>query len=216
MLMNTTHEAGEANPLVISNIVTGLLVVVLTGICIWLFIGYNNYKNNADTMVASAIKIAKADQSKDDEAAFLEREKVPTKQFQGPADLGSVSFQYPRTWSVYTAKNVDTLEAYLHPNVIPPVATTQPFALRVLVEDRQYEVVLKTYDGLIRKGDIRSNPVTVEGFSGVRLDGKLSKERDGSAVIFKVRDKTLTLATDISAYQNDFNETILKSLKFNP
>lgn len=214
--MNTSHEAGQVNPLLISNILTGLVVVALTGGCIWLFMGYNHYKSDADTMVATAITKAKSEQQKTDEAQFLEREKVPTRTFQGPADLGSVSFQYPKTWSVYTAKTSASLEAYLHPNVVPPVALTQAFAVRVLVEDKSYDSVIKSYDAQVKKTDLRSNPVTVQGFTGIRLDGKFSPSRDGSAVIFKVRDKTLTLATDASAYKNDFDQTILASLKFIP
>lgn len=214
--MHRSHEAGQVNPLILSNIATGVLVVVLTGLCIWLFMGYNHYKSDADALVADAASKAKTEQQKTDEAQFLEREKVPTRTFQGPSDLGSVSFQYPKTWSVYTAKTTPTLEAYLYPSVVPPVSSTQPFAVRVLVEDKTYETVVKSYESQVKKAELRSNPVTVQGYTGIRLDGKFSASRDGSAVIFKVRDKSLTIATDASAYKNDFEQTILTSLKFNP
>lgn len=214
--MNESREAGEVNPLLISNIVTGLLAVVLTGLSIWLFLGYTDARNNLNNKVDAAVAQAKTAQQKDDEAKFLEREKVPTRTFEGPADLGSVSFQYPKTWSVYTAKTTTTLEAYLHPTVVPPVASTQAYALRILVEGRAYDTVISSYDAQVKKGDLRSNPATVSGFTGIRLDGKFSSAREGSAVIFKVRDKTLTIATDASAYKNDFDQTILTSLKFNP
>jgi cytoskeletal protein RodZ len=214
--MKQSREAGEVNPLLITNIISGLLVVILTGLMIWLFMGYNDYKNNADQKVTVAVDKAKKDQQKTDETAFLEREKVPTRTFTGPSDLGSVSFQYPKTWSTYVAKQSLELEAYLHPDFVPPVSNTQPFAIRVVVEDRSYDTVLKNYEPLVKKGSLRSNPVTIEGFSGIRLDGTFTKEREGSAVLFKVRDKTLTIATDASAYKNDFDNTILKSLKFNP
>lgn len=214
--MKQSREAGEVNPLLITNIISGLLVVILTGLMIWLFMGYNDYKNNADQKVTVAVDKAKKDQQKTDETAFLEREKVPTRTFTGAADLGSVSFQYPKTWSTYVAKQSLELEAYLHPDFVPPVSNTQPYAIRVVVEDRSYDTVLKNYEPLVKKGSLRSNPVTIEGFSGIRLDGTFTKEREGSAVLFKVRDKTLTIATDASAYKNDFDNTILKSLKFNP
>lgn len=214
--MNTSHESGAVNPLLISNVITGLMVVLLTGLTIWLFGGYSDYKNNSDQKVSAAVTKAKSDQKTEDETSFIEREKLPTRTYTGPADLGSVSFQYPKTWSVYVAKQSTELEAYLHPDTVPPVSNTQPFATRVSVENRAYETVIKVYDTLVKKGDLKSNPVTIEGFSGIRLDGKFSKEREGSAVVFKVRDKTLTVATDASAYKGDFDNTILKSLKFNP
>ncbi len=214
--MKTSPESGAVNPLLISNLLTGLMVLVLTGATIWLFMGYTDYKSNSDQKVASAVASAKKEQLQIDEKSFLEKEKLPTRTYTGPADLGSVSLQYPRTWSVYVGQQVGALEVYMHPDVVPPVSNTQPFATRVVVEDKPYETVLKAYDALVKKGDLRSNPVTIEGFSGIRLDGKFTKEREGSAVVFKVRDKTLTVATDASAYRNDYDNTILKSLKFNP
>ncbi len=215
--MDTTpHESGQVNPLLISNIITALLVIGLTGLSIWLYSQYTYYKDDTGKIVAAEVNKAKTAQQKEDEQKALEREKLPTRTFQGPADLGSVSFQYPKTWSVHIARNVNALEAYLQPDVVPPLSTTQPYATRVLVEDRPYEVVVKTYDGLVKKGDLRSNPATIEGFSGIRLDGKFSKDREGSVVLFKVRDKTLTIASDSISFKNDFDNTILKSLKFNP
>jgi hypothetical protein len=214
--MNTSRESGAVNPLVISNIITGLMVLVLTALTIWLWMGYTDYKNNSDQKVSVAVDQAKTDQAAADEAKFLEREKLPTRTFTGPADLGSVSFQYPKTWSAYTAKQTNSLETYLHPETVPPIANTQPYAVRIMVEDKSYESVIKVYDALVKRGDLRSSPVTIEGYSGIRLDGKFTKEREGSVVVFKVRDKTLTIATDASAYKNDFDNTILKSLKFNP
>lgn len=214
--MNTSSESGAVNPLLISNVLTGLMVLVLTGATIWLFMGYTDYKSNSDQKVAAAVASAKKEQQQLDEASFLEKEKLPTRTYTGPADLGSVSLQYPRTWSVFVSKQAGGLEVYMHPDVVPPVSNTQPFATRVIVEDKPYETVLKSYDTLVKKGDLRSNSVTIEGFNGIRLDGKFTKEREGSAVVFKVRDKTLTVATDASAYRNDFDNTILKSLTFNP
>ncbi len=213
--MNTSpREAGEVNPLLISNIITGISVVVLTGACIWLFMQYTHYKNDTDAEVSKAVTAAKEAQVKKDEADFFEKEKTPYRTFTGPADLGSVSFQYPKTWSAYTAKTTGALEAYFHPDPVPPVSLAQPFAIRVTVEDKTYDAVIKTYDGLIKKGDLRSNPYTANGFTGIRLDGKFSKDREGSAVVFKIRDKTLTVASDSSTFKNDFDSIILKSIKF--
>ncbi len=214
--MKTSPESGAVNPLLISNLLTGLMVLVLTGATIWLFMGYTDYKSNSDQKVASAVASAKKEQLQIDEKSFLEKEKLPTRTYTGPADLGSVSLQYPRTWSVYVGQQVGALEVYMHPDVVPPISTAQPFATRIIVENRQYETVLRGYDSLVKKGSLTSNPITIEGFSGIRLDGVFSKQREGSVVVFKVRDKTLSVATDASAYRNDYDNTILKSLKFNP
>lgn len=216
--MNTTHR-GDVNPLVISNIVISLIALIFAGLGIWAFMGYLDYKNNGDKKVAAAVEVAKKEQAEEDEKKFLEQEKLPTREFVGPADLGRVSFQYPKTWSVYIGKNGANngdYEAYFNPSVVPMVSPEQAFAVRVVIESETYDSVVKSFESKVKKGDLRSENVTVNGFTGVRLNGKFSDTRDGSAVLFKVRDKTLTVATDRQENKTDYDNTILASLKFNP
>lgn len=214
--MKLSSQSGAVNPLLITSIILGLLTATLAGAAFWSFTNYQDQKNNVDKKVADAVAKAKTVQSEEDEKKFLEREKLPTRTFQGPVDLGGVTFQYPKTWSVYVAKTGASLEAYLQPDSVPTVSSSQPYAARVIVEDKSYDTVVKSYDDQVKKGELRSSQAVVEGFTGVRLDGKFSKTREGSAVIFKVRDKALTVATDSTSFAADFNDTILKSLKFNP
>jgi hypothetical protein len=96
------------------------------------------------------------------------------------------------------------------------IASDQAYATRVLISDKTYEDTLKSYESSVKKGTLKSAPITVNGFTGVRLDGIFSAKREGSAVVFKVRDKTLTISTDSSSYKNDFDKTIVTSLDFNP
>lgn len=219
MSMNTYHhEAGSVNPLVISNVVVGVIAVMLAGVTVWAYINYSDQKNNVDSKINTAVASAKKTQSDQDEKAFLEREKLPTREFVGPDDLGRVSFQYPKTWSVYIASNgtAGKYEAYLNPGTVPTVSASQPYATRVTIEDKKYEDSLKSYESKVAKKDLTSSPITIGSFSGIRLDGAFTKERTGSAVIFKVRDKTLTIASDAVTFRTDFDNTILKSLSFNP
>ena len=96
------------------------------------------------------------------------------------------------------------------------MSSVNAYAARVTVMAQSYENSVRAYDGLVKKGDLRSSPITIGNYTGVRLDGKFSNHRDGSAVVFKVRDKTLTVVTDASTFSGDFNDVILKSLNFNP
>ena len=114
------------------------------------------------------------------------------------------------------AKDSGGLEAYFNQGIVPPISEQEPFAVRVIIQAQPYEAVIKTYEGLVKKGDVKSAPYTTNGFSGIRLDGKFSKDREGSAVIFQIRDKTLTLATDSTKFKTDFDNTIMKTLSFNP
>ncbi len=109
-----------------------------------------------------------------------------------------------------------TFAAYLHPVSVAPVTNTSPYAVRVLVEDKDYDSIVKAYQRKVDAGELRSSAVTVSGFSGVRLDGTFSKERKGSVVVFKVRDKTLSVASDIESFASDYNDIVIKTLKFNP
>lgn len=216
MLMNK-NEAGAVSGAMILTIVLTLLVLLFGSVMIWALVNYNDAKNNLDAKVEVAVAEAKKVQSEADEKKFIEREKEPLQPFVSPDDLGGVTFNYPKTWSAYIDKSSNgSFEAYLQPKVVHPLTARQPYALRVTIETRPYDQILNSYASQVKKGDLRSTPVTVNGFSGNRLDGKFSKDINGAMVLFKVRDKTLRVYTESQSYLNDFNTIILKDLKFNP
>ncbi|MEP6710724.1 MAG: hypothetical protein ABJA64_03310, partial [Candidatus Saccharibacteria bacterium] len=159
----------------------------------------------------------KKDQADQDEKKFAEREKQPNRQFVGPEDYGRLTFDYPKTWSVYIAKDVSkggNYEAYLNPVTVPFPTTTQQFSLRVTIEQNDYDTVVASYASMIKKGDLRSASTSANGENGTRIDGNFSKDIRGAAVIYKIRDKTLTLRTDADTFKPDF-ENIIKTIKFN-
>ncbi len=217
METQTSYERGEFNPLLIVTIVLAILMVGLGGFGIWSYVNYTDQKNNVDQKVEAAVADAKRKQSEEDEAKFAEREKQPTKQFVGPDELGRVQFNFPKTWSGYIEKlgsGAQAYEAYFMPGIVPPLSGSTPYALRVTIEPKSYESILDGYQDKVRKGELRSTPVTIQGENGNRLEGKFSKEIDGVMVLFKVRDKTLKLYTESRTFQPDFENIILKSLIF--
>lgn len=208
---------GSVNPLLIASILLGLLVVGFAGAFFWSYTNYVDQRDNTTQKINVAVTEAKKAQTAEDEKNYLETAKQPYSQLVSPDDLGRVTVSYPKTWSVYVAKSNSTAyEAYLNPGSVPAVTSTQAFAARVTISDGNYEDVVGMYTSLVKKGDLTSAPITVNNFSGVKLEGKFSATRSGSAVIFKVRDKTLVIATDVDTYKNDFNNIIVKSLDFNP
>lgn len=211
-----SRENGFANGWMIATI--GLIVVtsIVSGLAVWSYINYNDQKTNVDTKVADAVSIAKKAQADADETKFIQRDKQPNRQFVGPDDYGRVTFNYPKTWGVYVnkdASNGGTYEAYLNPVTVPTVSTTQQFALRVTIEQKDYDQVITSYESLVKKGDLKSSSVTVNGASGTQLNGSFTKDIRGSAVIFKIRDKTLTIRTDAKTFTTDF-EALIKTIKF--
>lgn len=219
MSNNLLKERGAVNPLLIASIVLGVAAASFGGAFIWAYGNFQDQKNNVDSKIEKAVTEAKKSQQQEDSKQFVEKEKQPYRQLVGPDELGRVTISYPKTWSVYVAKDGQkggAYEAYLNPGTVPTVSGSQPYAARVVVSDQNYETAVRSFDGLVKRGDLRSSPITVNNFTGVRLDGKFGPSRTGSAVLFKVRDKTLTVASDADEFKGDFDEVIIKSLDFNP
>jgi len=216
--ISSQNQAGFISGAAVASIVLGILVLVFGSIMIWALVNYNDQKNNVDSKIASGVELGKKEQQNKDQAAFDEKEKQPLKEFIGPADLGRVDFKYPKTWSVYEANaggsGGTTYEAYFHPEKVPTVIAQNKFALRVSIVNQAYDQVLTQYAPLVKQGQLRSSAVTTSGFNGTRFDGNFTKDLQGSAVIFKIRDKTLILRTDSPSFQDDFDSKVVSSLTF--
>jgi hypothetical protein len=210
-------ESGHVNGWLITTI--GLIVLCLGAIAVavWAYMSYTEQKTNVDGKVDVAVITAKKEQADSDEAKFAEREKEPNRQFVGPDDYGRLTFNYPKTWSVYVNKDASiggTYEAYLNPISVPAVSASQQYSLRVSIEEKNYDAVIASYDSLVKKGDLRSSAVSVDGNNGTRFDGSFSKDIRGSAVVYKIRDKTVTLRTDADTFKPDF-DALITTVKFN-
>lgn len=194
-----------------------IATALVGGVMIWALISYFVQKADVDSKVANAVATATKEQADKDEANFAQREKDPNLTFVGPEDYGSLSFDYPRTWSIYVASdasNGGTYQAYLNPISVPTVSTTQQFALRITIESKDYSQVVSSYDSLVKKGDLKSSVVKSGDQNGTRLDGSFSKDIRGAAVIFKIRDKTATIRSDADTFKTDF-DALVATIKFN-
>jgi hypothetical protein len=216
-----TYERGSATASLITAIILGIFAAAFAGLALWAYLSYTEQKTDVDGKIALAESEAKKTQLDEDEKKFAEREKEPRREFVGPDDYGRLTFMYPKTWSAYVEKDVTNgkggeYKAYLNPVVVPPVSEAQPFALRVTITDTGYDKVISTYDGLVQKGTLKASTTSANGQNGSRLDGSFSKNIRGSAVFYKIRDKTLIIQTDVdsSDIKAEF-ENIIKTIKFN-
>ncbi len=210
-------QSGFTNTWLVVAVVFIITTVAVTGVMVWALVNYFDQKNNVDTKVDSAVAVAQKEQADIDEAKFDEREKEPNREFVGPEDYGRLAFNYPKTWSVYVEKDASsgsTYEAYLNPVAVPPVSSTQQYALRILIESKDYEQVIESYQSLVKKGDLKSSAVKADDQDGTRLDGSFSKDIRGSAVIYKIRDKTATIRTDADTFRADFDQ-LITTITFN-
>ncbi len=202
---------------VIMTIVFITTTVIALAVLAWALINYFDQKNNVDTKVSSAVTIAVKEQADEDAAAFLEKEKQPNRQFVGPEDYGQLAFDYPKTWSIYVDKDAtsgDSYVAYFNPVSVPAVSNSQQYALRLTIESKDYDQVLSSYNNLVTRNDLTASAVKVNGEDGTQFTGNFTKDIRGSAVVFKIRDKTVTLRSDADTFKGDF-DALIQTITFN-
>lgn len=180
---------------------------------------YIDQKTNTDQKIEEAKAAAVLKVSEELLANFEEESKKPLRLFVGPSDYGRLTFEYDKRWSAFQESDVSqgggvTYAAYLNPVIVPPVSETTKFALRITIEQKIYDKALDEYASQIKKGDLKSSVYVDGNRTGTRLTGNFNKDIVGTAVLIKMRDRTLTLRTDGDVFLPDF-EAILKTVKFN-
>ena len=108
---------------------------------------------------------------------------------------------------------------YLHPDFVPGTQSGTSFALRIEVAQKTYDSELKQFDGKVRAGKVTVTPFRadlVQDVLGARVEGEINQGQKNIMVLFPVRDKTLKISTQSETFYKDFNEIILKTLKFVP
>jgi hypothetical protein len=211
------YEQGGVSGSMIAIIGLVVLVLISGSLAIWAYINYDKQKTDVQGKIDVAVLEAQNKKQTEDDAKFAEREKQPNRTFVGPDNFGRLTFDYPKTWSVFVASDGSsgsTYKAYLSPVTVPPISEKQQYALRVTIEQKDYDQVVKTYQEKVRKGDLRSSATSANGHNGTRLDGTFTKDIRGAAVIYQIRDKTVTLRTDADTFKPDF-EALIKTLDFN-
>lgn len=206
-------------------VVLAVALVAAAGFGGWAFMSRQDFKNNSDKKAAAAVEAAKKVQAVELQKTFAEQEKSPTKTYKGPITYGTVTFNYPRTWSGYVDESVSSepINGYFYPVVVPGLQSKTAYALRVELVDTDYTSILQQHDSQIKDGTAKASayvPPKMVGVAnvqpGTRIDGALDQDTNGSMVILKVRDKTLQVYAQSNDFLNDFNNTVLPSLTFAP
>lgn len=217
------RQAGFTNPLTLWLAFAIVLFVGAAVFGVWSYMGRLDYKNNSDQKVAAAVtentKAVRAEES----AKYAEESKKPLKPFVGPAAYGSVTVNYPKTWSAYVLqdeKSREPLNSYFHPDFVPNVsAKGSSFALRVAIVSKTYSDVLDDFANEAENGAVTVSAYSLPGVPdvvGSRIDGEIVSDKRGSMVIFPVRNVTLQVWTESETFLDDFNNNILPNLTFAP
>ncbi len=201
-------------------VVVSLVAVVFIGLFIWIFVQYSEVSSDVDGQIAVAVAEAKDEQAARLEAEFTEREKLPYKTFSGPVDYGQLTFNYPKTWSVYVAadaSNGGDYQAFFNPTQVNTVAKDTINALRVTIRDDSFDDVANEYQKIMDRKDSNLtmqaetiNDIPVNRYTGTIPDTDLN----GVIVIFKIRDKTAVFQTDTMLFEGDF-DAVLETVTFN-
>ena len=204
------NPKNEANGLMVMAVVFGLILFLGLVTMVWMAITFANYRNNDVNRLKAKEEESRIATTQKLEAQFAELEKTPYQQFVGPEDLGRVAFSYPKTWNQYISKAAQPFEVFFNPNLVSPVSDANSrYALRMLIEPNDYVKVVDKYSSLIKSNKLKQSIININGQQSTRLDGQFSDKITGSAVIFKIRDKTVTIRTDTDqTHLPDFNKLI--------
>ena len=185
----------------------------------WAFAGMQENKSNLNEKieVAATVAVEKAETAK--EVEFAEREKDPSRVFTGPATYGSLSFAYPKTWSVLAEEKSSgtVLNLYAQPFLLPGVSSDFTYAFRV-------EILSSAYDKEVAKYSTKqAGKVTISAFRptqvpselGVRITGEVEGTKQGTMILLPLRDKTFRIWTESPEYSADF-DAVIETLTFVP
>lgn len=201
-------------------VIVSLVAVTFIGLFVWIMLQYNEVSSDVEGQIATAVAAAKAEQALKDEEEFAEREKDPYRTFSGPADYGQLTFEYPKTWSVYIASDASKggdFTAYFNPIEVNTVSNTTINALRLSILDKDFESVVAGYQKeMDKKGsNLSMMTTTVGGTTANRYSGTIpGTDLNGYIVVFKIRDKSAVLRTDSLLFEADFDR-LLGTISFN-
>ena len=207
----------------IAIVALSLVAVTFIGLFSWMTVQYNEASTDVNGQIDVAVREAVDAKATQLEMEFAEREKYPFRTFAGPIDYGELSFEYPKTWSVYVAKDAAAggdYEAYFNPIEVNVVSDKTLDALRVKVLDKSFDVVTAEYQKAMDKKDSnltvesvtigQNGDITANRYTGTIPDTEFS----GYIVVFKIRDKTAIIQTDSTLFANDYN-MLLSTVRFN-
>src|SRR5438105_1988355 len=111
--MEKRHQSGS----IVIEILLVLALAASAAFGYWAFSGRQDYKDNSDKKADAAVAAAKTAQAAQLQQQFDEKYKSPYKVFHGSSTYGTISFNYPKTWSAYVdeTNSSEPINAYFYP-----------------------------------------------------------------------------------------------------
>lgn len=219
--MNQRDQRGEFTLTTLLLIIMSILFVAAASFGIWAFTSRQDYKDNVDKKITAANAIVKKQTQVEDQKLFAEEAKNPLKTYNGPEQYGTVTLQYPKTWSQYVAttgtNGSNGLDTYFAADYVPGITDQNAlFALRVKVVNQQYTTVARQFSNNKKVTVAPYELPKVKGEIGIRVEGQITPKKQGVMIILPVRDKTIQIWTEANELQKDLDNIILPNLTFVP
>ena len=221
------NQVGGVSGLGISLVMAIILLVASIAFGVWAFGSRQDYKNNVDAKISTAVTAAKAQAAITETAQLAQDEKRPLNTYNGPPQYGSIVLQYPRTWSGYVdttdTNNTALLDGYFAPGVVPSISNqASVFAVHIQILNQAYAQAVQALTS--QAGG--TTPVTSTVYAlpklpnivGVELNGQLQTGQTDNVtmVVLPMRADTIEISTVGSTYLGDFNNIVLKNFSFSP
>ncbi|HWB39001.1 MAG TPA: hypothetical protein VG604_02050 [Candidatus Saccharimonadales bacterium] len=221
------HNQDGSVGVVVGFVILSLFFVGAAGFGVWAFAGRQDYKDNVDSKINTAVGAAKSATQQADATKYAEQAKSPLSTYNGPEAYGSLVINFPKTWSGYvdsTGSNDALVNAYFYPGTVPALGSdSSTFALRVEVAGQSYSQTVQNF----KNQSSTNSALAFKAYAlpqlpkviGVRMQGKLQFSgnfRTVDMVILPLRSDTLEIWTEGSQFEADFNKYILPNFSFSP
>jgi len=215
----TKSEGGFAASVVIA-VVMALSFVGALAFGIWAFAGMQENQRDLDAKIASASAVAVQEAESAKDVEFAEELKNPFETYVGRDTYGSLTFDYPKTWSVYAEESTGTtiLNFYGHPTLIPGLGRDVSFAFRGQILSSPFETEVAKFNPLATSGRVTVSAFRLEQVPdvlGARINGEITTGKNGTMILLPQRDKTIRLWTEFDGFLPDF-EKLIQSTTFVP
>ena len=204
-------------------LILALATIIFVGLFVWKFLDWSSLNGKVDKLVSEQVAEKELAIKENYDAEIAELDKKPFEHFLGPADYGELRFDYPRTWSLFVAKDATATtndnriyEAYMHPYSIGPITSDSILALRIYILNRSYDSIVQEYNSYVQSGVLEHNIITINnGNNNAALYSGTTGGKNIKTIIFKVRSQTIQLWTDAADnFGSDFDK-IVNTITFN-
>ena len=199
--------------------VLAILTIIFAGLFVWKLLDWSSLNSTIEQKVSDEVERRSLIIQEEEAKKYEELEKTPNYKFELPSEYGELSFDYPKTWSVYVAQDTNSsgsYEAHMRPYSISSMADTV-FALKIIIYGQtDPSSIISSYNSGVLSGSYVHSTVPINNNASTAdvYEGQISNGQRIKIAIFRIRNQTVTLQTDSTEnFGSDFTN-ILNSITF--